>query len=57
MDILLLTKLIPIPTMVTPSWVGTYKAEEIDLDDLARKAQAIFQKKPLYGNLRLLRQS
>jgi DEAD/DEAH box helicase len=39
--------------MVAPSQVRIYKAEEIDLDDLAAKAQAILQKKPFVWQLEI----
>lgn len=39
--------------MVAASRVRIYKAEEIDLDDLAAKAQAILQKKPFVWQLEI----
>jgi len=39
--------------MVAPSWVCIYKPNEIDLNDLAIKAQAILQKKPFVWQLEI----
>jgi hypothetical protein len=39
--------------MVAPSKVHIYKANEIDLDDLARKALTILHKKPFVWQLEI----